>query len=167
MNQAEKTQAIIAAFYEVYNALGYGFIENVYQNALYKELQKRNIPCIAHPKITVNYKDEPVGYYEADIVAYDSVILELKAVSHLMQEHELQLVNYLKATDIEVGLLLNFGPKPEVSRKVFSHYYRDRLAEKNKSASSASSASKKSCGLRHPDHTSIKKSNKIFDEHSE
>ena len=151
MNQAEKTQAIIAAFYEVYNALGYGFIENVYQNALYKELQKWNIPCIAHPKITVYYKDEPVGYYEADIVAYDSVILELKAVSHLVQEHELQLVNYLKATDIEVGLLLNFGPKPEVSRKVFSHYYRDRLAEKNKSASSASSASEESCGLRHPE----------------
>ena len=143
MTQAEKTQEIIAAFYEVYNALGYGFIENVYQNALYRVLQKRGIPCIAHPKITVYYKDEPVGYYEADIVAYDSVILELKAVAHLTMEHEIQLVNYLKATDIEVGLLLNFGPKPEIERKVFSHYYRERLVEKNKSASSASSASEK------------------------
>ena len=64
---------------------------------------------MVHPKITVYYKDEPVGYYEADIVAFDSVILELKAVSHLTQEHEIQLVNYLKATDIEVGLLLNFS----------------------------------------------------------
>lgn len=143
MNQAEKTQEIIAAFYEVYNALGYGFIENVYQNALYKELQKRNIPCVAHPKITVYYKNEPVGYYEADLIVYDSVILELKAVSRLTQEHEIQLVNYLKATDIEVGLLLNFGPKSEVERKVFSRYYRERLAEKNKSASSASSADEK------------------------
>ena len=143
MNQAEKTQEIIAAFYEVYNALGYGFIENVYQNALYKELQKRNIPCVAHPKITVYYKNEPVGYYEADLIVYDSVILELKAVSRLTQEHEIQLVNYLKATDIEVGLLLNFEPKPEVERKVFSRYYRERLAEKNKSASSASSADEK------------------------
>ena len=64
MTQAEKTQEIIAAFYEVYNALGYGFIENVYQNALYRELQKRGIPCIAHPKITVYYKDDHIVIFE-------------------------------------------------------------------------------------------------------
>ena len=80
---------------------------------------RRDIPCVAHPKINVYYKDEVVGYYEADIIVYNSVILELKAVTRLSKEHELQLVNYLKATDIEVGLLLNFGPKPEISRKVF------------------------------------------------
>jgi len=142
-SQANKTEVIINAFYEVYNTLGYGFIENVYQNALYKELLRRNVPCIPHSKINVYYKDEVVGYYEADIVAYDSVILELKAVSALCESHEIQLVNYLKATNIEVGLLLNFGPKPEVKRKVFSLYYRERLKEKNKSASSASSASEK------------------------
>ena len=68
-----------------------------------------------------------MGYYEADIIAYDSIILELKAVSNLNDSHELQLVNYLKATDIEVGLLMNFGPKPEIIRKVFSNYYRERL----------------------------------------
>lgn len=77
---SDKTGEILAAFYEVYNNLGYGFIENVYQNALFKELQRRNIPCVAHPKITVIYKGEPVGYYEADIIVDSSVILELKAV---------------------------------------------------------------------------------------
>ncbi|WP_074435110.1 GxxExxY protein [Bacteroides timonensis] len=138
-----RLNAIISAFYDVYNELGYGFIENVYQNALYRELLRRNIPCVAHPKINVYYKEEIVGYYEADIIVYNSVILELKAVNQLSKEHELQLVNYLKATDIEVGLLLNFGPKPEISRKVFSHYYRECLQENKKSASSALSASKK------------------------
>ena len=144
LTQADKTSAIISAFYDVYKELGYGFIENVYQNALYKELLRRDIPCVAHPKISVYYKNEIVGYYEADIIAYNSVILELKAVSRLSKEHELQLVNYLKATDIEVGLLLNFGPKPEINRKVFSKYYKGCLQQENKeSASSVSSASKK------------------------
>lgn len=125
--QADKTEAIISAFYEVYNTLGYGFIENVYQNALFKELSRRGIPCVAHPKINVYYKGDVVGFYEADIVAYNAIILELKAVSALCENHELQLVNYLKATNIEVGLLLNFGPKPEVRRRVFSLYYREQL----------------------------------------
>lgn len=142
LTQADKTEAIISAFYEVYNTLGYGFIENVYQNALFKELNRRGIPCVAHPKITVYYKGETVGFYEADIIAYGSVILELKAVSTLYESHELQLVNYLKATDIEIGLLLNFGPKPEVKRKVFSKYYREQLKKGIESVSSVLSASK-------------------------
>lgn len=142
LTQADKTEAIISAFYEVYNTLGYGFIENVYQNALFKELNRRGIPCVAHPKITVYYKGETVGFYEADIIAYGSVILELKAVSTLCESHKLQLVNYLKATDIEIGLLLNFGPKPEVKRKVFSKYYREQLKKGIESVSSVLSASK-------------------------
>lgn len=142
LTQADKTEAIISAFYEVYNTLGYGFIENVYQNALFKELNRRGIPCVAHPKITVYYKGETVGFYEADIIAYGSVILELEAVSTLCESHELQLVNYLKATDIEIGLLLNFGPKPEVKRKVFSKYYREQLKKGIDSVSSVLSASK-------------------------
>ena len=73
LTQADKTDAIINAFYDVYNELGYGFIENVYQNALYRELLRRDIPCVAHPKINVYYKDEVVGYYEADIIVYNSV----------------------------------------------------------------------------------------------
>ena len=138
--QAEKTKLIIQAFYTVYNELGYGFIENVYQNALYKELLRMGVPCVAHPKINVYYRGEVVGYYEADIIAFDSVILELKAVNGLLAEHKIQLRNYLKATDIELGLLLNFGPKPEIHREVFSLYYREQLKKRNKSVSSASSA---------------------------
>ena len=138
--QSDKTELIIKAFYTVYNELGYGFIENVYQNALYKELLRMGIPCVAHPKINVYYRGEAVGYHEADIIAFDSVILELKAVSHLMKEHEIQLRNYLKATNIEVGLLLNFGPKPEIHREVFSLYYREQLKKRNESASSVLSA---------------------------
>ena len=141
-SQTDKTEVIINA-YEVYNTLGYGFIENVYQNALFKELCRRGIPCVAHPKINVYYKNEVVGYYEADIIVCDSIILELKAVSALCDNHELQLVNYLKATDIEIGLLLNFGPKPEVKRRVFTKYYRERLKNEKESASSALSASKR------------------------
>lgn len=143
MSQSEETRAIIKAFYTVYNELGYGFIENVYQNALYKELIREGIPCVAHPKIKVLYRGDVVGYYEADIIAFDSIILELKAVNCLKVEHEIQLRNYLKATNIEVGLLLNFGPKPEIHREIFSLYYREQLKEKNKSASSALSADEK------------------------
>ncbi len=137
---SDKTGLILNAFYAVYNELGYGFIENVYQNALYKELCRRGIPCVAHPKINVYYRGEIVGYYEADIIAFDSVILELKAVNRLLKEHEIQLRNYLKATNIEVGLLLNFGPKPEIHREVFSLYYREQLKKRNESASSVLSA---------------------------
>ena len=137
---SDKTGLILNAFYAVYNELGYGFIENVYQNVLYKELCRRGIPCVAHPKINVYYRGEIVGYYEADIIAFDSVILELKAVNRLLKEHEIQLRNYLKATNIEVGLLLNFGPKPEIHREVFSLHYREQLKKRNESASSVLSA---------------------------
>ena len=143
MEQSGKTAIVIKAFYEVYNELGFGFIENVYQNALFKELKHRGIPCVAHPKINVYYKGEAVGYYEADIIVYDSIILELKAVSRLMNEHEMQLRNYLKATDMELGLLLNFGPKPEVRREIFSNYYREQLKENSRTALSVSSAAEK------------------------
>lgn len=114
------TKEIIKAFYEVHNTLGYGFLEQVYQNALYKELKRRGIPCEAQHQIPVYYKGELVGKYVADIVVDNCIILELKAVSVLREEHELQLVNYLKATDYEVGLLLNFGRSGEVKRKIFT-----------------------------------------------
>ena len=132
-----ETRDILSAFYEVYNKLGYGFLEQVYQNALYKELLRRDIPCVPQQPINVYYKGELVGKFVADIVVDDTIILELKAVSALKEEHEVQLVNYLKATGIEVGLLLNFGKKPEFKRKIFSAEYQESL----KSALSASSAS--------------------------
>jgi len=120
----ELTEKIIEAFYCVYNKLGFGFLENVYQNALCFELQKRGFSVEAQKAIDVHYETQVVGKYKADLVVNDLIILELKAVDCLSPEHELQLINYLKATDKEVGLLLNFGMKPEIRRKVFDNDYK-------------------------------------------
>ena len=115
------TDGVIQAFYCVYNELGFGFLENVYQNALYFELIQRGFDVEAQKAIDVYYQTRIVGKNKADLIVNDLVILELKAVDYLVPEHELQLINYLKATDIEVGLLLNFGMKPEIRRKAFNN----------------------------------------------
>lgn len=133
----EETDAIISAFYEVYNALGYGFLERVYQNALYQELKRRGFKCEAQHQIKVYFKGYEIGEYYADIVVNDCIILELKAVETLCRDHELQLVNYLKATHIELGLLLNFGEHPQVRRKVYANERKENLRSSAKSASSA------------------------------
>lgn len=117
----ELTSEIISAFYKVYNELGFGFLEKVYENALYIELLKRGLGVEKQKPIKVQYDGNLVGEYFADLFVNDLVIIELKAVECLIQEHELQLINYLKATDVEVGLLLNFGAKPEIKRKIFSN----------------------------------------------
>ncbi len=116
-----KTRRIIKCFYEVYNTLGYGFLEKVYESALCIELNKNGFVCERQKKIDVYYKDKMIGEYFADILVDGEIILELKAVETLCEEHEFQLINYLKATNIEVGLLLNFGKKPEIKRKIFSN----------------------------------------------
>lgn len=118
---SDLTELIIKCFYKVYNELGYGFLEKVYQNALLIELQNKVLEVESQKQIKVYYQGEVVGNYYADIVVEKVVIIELKAAETLAQEHEFQLINYLKATDIEVGLLLNFGKKPEIKRKIFSN----------------------------------------------
>lgn len=123
MLHEELTREIISAFYEVYNTLGYGFLEQVYQNSLYKELKRLGFKCEPQKQIKVYYKDELVGNYVADMIVQDLIILELKAVKQLLVEHECQLVNYLKATNLEVGLLFNFGPVPQVKRRIFTKDY--------------------------------------------
>jgi len=120
------TSVIINAFYKVYNELGYGFLEKVYQNALYLELLSQGLECKAQHQINVYYGNKKVGEYFADLIVDDCVILELKAAESLCEEHEFQLINYLKATDIEVGLLLNFGQKPQYKRKVFTNKNKKR-----------------------------------------
>lgn len=115
------TDKIIKAFYTVYNELGYGFLEKVYQNALLLELIVIGFTCEKQKPIKVYYHEQVVGEYFADIIINGSVIIELKAVETLVEEHEYQLINYLKATNIEVGLLLNFGRKPQFRRKVFTN----------------------------------------------
>jgi len=117
----ELTDKIIHAFYCVYNELGFGFLENVYQNALYFELLNNGFKVEPQKAIEVYYQTQLVGKYKADLVVNDLIILELKAVDYLVEEHELQLINYLKATNKEVGLLLNFGMKPEIRRKAFNN----------------------------------------------
>jgi GxxExxY protein len=115
------TDKIISVFYGVYNALGYGFLEKVYENALLHELQVQEINSVAQCPIEVFYNGKLVGQYFADIIVESKVIIEIKAAQGIVEEHELQLINYLKATDIEVGLLLNFGKKPEFKRKIFTN----------------------------------------------
>ena len=117
----ELSSIIISAFYDVYNELGYGFLEKVYENALRDELVKRKLEVECQKPIKVFYKENPVGEYFADLIVNNKVILELKARETLCKEHELQLINYLKATKLEVGLLLNFGIKPEIKRKIFTN----------------------------------------------
>ncbi len=118
----EITQEIIGCFYKVYNCLGYGFLEKVYENAMCIELAQTGLQVKAQEKIEVYYNEVVVGTYYADLLIEDKVIIEIKSVSHLLEEHEAQLLNYLKATSIEVGLLLNFGEKAEFKRRAFSNY---------------------------------------------
>ncbi len=115
------TERIIKAFYHVYNTLGYGFLEKVYENALVLTLRKWGLTVAQQVPLKVYFENEVVGEYFADVIVVGCVIIELKASEAIDPGHEAQLVNYLKATDIEVGLLLNFGPKAEFRRKVFAN----------------------------------------------
>ena len=118
---SDLTGAIIGSFYEVYNALGYGFLEKVYENALAHTLRKRGLAVQQQYPISVYFDSVEVGHYVADVVVENLVLLELKASRTLLPEHEAQLLNYLKATSLEVGLLLNFGVRPKIVRKAFSN----------------------------------------------
>lgn len=115
------TEKIIKAFYNVYNALGYGFLEKVYENALVHELRKMGLNVTQQKPIKVYYDTVLVGEYFADIVVESVVIVELKAIEVFHENHSNQLLNYLKATEVEVGLLLNFGRKPQFVRKQNFH----------------------------------------------
>lgn len=119
----ELTEQIIEVFYKVYNTLGHGFLEKVYENAMFHELTLMGLDVKRQHPITVFYDSVEVGSYYADLIVEGLVILELKAADSICEEHEYQLINYLKATDMEVGLLLNFGKKPQVKRKVYSNSY--------------------------------------------
>ncbi len=125
---ADLSEEIIGAFFKVYNTLGYGFAEKVYENALAIELRKRGLKVQPQRGIVVYYEGEVIGEYVADMIVDELILLELKAVRQPLEEHEAQLLNYLKATMIEVGLLLNFGPKAEFRRKVFDNERKGSLA---------------------------------------
>jgi len=112
------TSKIIAAAYKVHNKLGFGFLEKVYENAMFIELLKQKLPVIRQAPLHVIYEQEIVGEFQVDLWVDNQIIVELKSVRQLLESHEVQLVNYLAATQTEVGLLLNFGPTGvEVKRK--------------------------------------------------
>lgn len=121
---SELSGKILKAYYNVYNTLGFGFLEKVYENSMMIELRKFGLHCSQQQHIDVFYDEERVGDYFADIIVEDTIIIELKAAKTLLPEHEAQLVNYLRATDIEVGLLLNFGKKPQHKRRVLTEDYK-------------------------------------------
>ena len=121
MKHKDLTAKIIECSYKVHRTLGFGFLESVYQNALMVELIEAGLKAEKEKRILVTYNGHVVGDYISDIVVDDMVILELKSTKELHPSHEVQLVNYLKATGMEVGLLINFGEKLEIKRKVLNH----------------------------------------------
>lgn len=120
----EITEKIIKSYFKVYNTLGYGFLEKVYENAFAIELRKNGLEVRCQYPISVKYDSEIVGKYYADIIVNDIIIIEIKAAKEISEEHECQLINYLKATDIELGLLMNFGKGAEYRRKIFMNTYK-------------------------------------------
>ena len=116
---SDLTEKIIGCAYDVFNTLGHGFLEKVYENAMMVKLRKKDLASLQQEPVNVYFEDELVGEYFADIIVENKVIVELKAVTELSKLHEVQLVNYLKATGIKVGLLINFGEKIKVVRRVF------------------------------------------------
>ena len=121
MLHAEITDSILKAFYKVYNTLGYGFLEKVYENSMRIELTNMHLIVDQQRNIKVYYDNDQVGDYYADLLVNGLIIVELKAAENICEEHEAQLLNYLKATNIEVGLLLNFGKEPQFRRKYFTN----------------------------------------------
>ncbi len=118
---AELTGKVIGVFYDVYNELGFGFAEEVYHQAMVLALREAKFQIESKAKIPVYFRGRAIANYEADILVEGVLILELKAASALDSAHEAQLLNYLRATDIELGLLLNFGTKPTVRRRIFDN----------------------------------------------
>jgi len=121
LKHSDITGEIIRSFYKVYNSLGYGFLEKVYENSLALELREAGLLVIQQKPISVYYRGVVVGEYFADLLVEDAVLVELKVASKIIAAHEAQLLNYLRATNIEVGLLLNFGETPDHKRKLYTN----------------------------------------------
>jgi GxxExxY protein len=122
LKHREITSEILHAFFKrVYQQLGYGFLEKVYENAMAIELQNMGLKVQQQAQIDVYYEEQAVGRYVADLVVEDAVIVEIKTSRQMLKEHEAQLLNYLRATPYEVGLVLNFGPRPDFRRKAYDN----------------------------------------------
>lgn len=123
----EISKPILKIFYDVYNELGYGFLEKVYQNAMYFELKAQGYKVEAQKQIKVYFRNQLVGEFYADLLIENTIIVELKACEYLISSHIAQLINCLKSTQIEVGLLLNFGETPDFKRLVYTNNRKSNL----------------------------------------
>lgn len=135
---SDLTEQIISAYYEVYGELGGGFLESVYEEAMAVVLKSRGISFQKQVAIPVWFRGEKIGFYEADLVVNGCVLVELKACKALDAAHQAQLLHYLRATDIEIGLLLNFGPRPQVRRLAFDNQRKKISVPLRKSAANGS-----------------------------
>jgi len=123
----ELTETVIQAFYEVYNELGHGFLESVYEEAIHRVLRQKTVQVQRQSPLPVWFRGEQIGEFRADLIVANAVIVELKAARALEPSHEAQLRNYLRASNLEVGLLLNFGPVPRIKRMVFANDKKKNL----------------------------------------
>ncbi len=121
LKHGELTSKVLRVFYDVYNELGYGFLESVYRESMRLALQDAGLKVGIEVPIPVHFKGHTVGNFKADMLIDDKVLLELKCARLLDRSHEAQLLHYLRATDIEVGLLLNFGTRPQFRRLLFDN----------------------------------------------
>lgn len=151
--EGELSHRIIGAFYYVYNGLGYGFLESVYRRALARELTRRGLHVVVDAPAEVRFDGEVVGVFRSDILVESRIVLELKAARALSPADEIQVLNYLRATDLELGLLLHFGPKPQFRRFIDTRPVRrsGALGGSGDSRRSVSSASSASPSARHDD----------------
>jgi GxxExxY protein len=121
LRYADITEVVIGSFYDVYNELGHGFLESVYRDALGLALQSKGIHVDREKAVQVKFRGQVVGLFRTDLVVQDSVVVELKCARTIDRMHEAQLLNYLKATEFEVGLLLNFGVRPQFRRMLLDN----------------------------------------------
>ena len=126
LRYAELTNKVIGAFYDVYNELGHGFLESVYRQAMQLALMELGLRVESERPMVVFFRGKAVGEFRADLVVEDTLVLELKATRSLDPSHEAQLLNYLRATRMEVGLLLNFGERPEFKRLLYDNERKAR-----------------------------------------
>jgi GxxExxY protein len=136
LKHRELTEKIIGVFYEVYNELGHGFLESIYEQALAIALAQAGMKVERQIAVSVWFRRRQIGDFRADMLADGKVLLELKAARAIDQAHEKQLLNYLRATDIEVGLLLNFGVKPQFRRLVYENERKKIRVDPRESAAS-------------------------------
>ena len=135
MKEEALTQELIGIFYTVYNDLGHGFLESIYRKAFALQLTRNGIYFEQQKEMHIRYLGVDLGQFFADLVVQSSVIVELKAVAAIEKAHERQLLNYLRASDLEVGLVLNFGPKPQIRRMIFDN--EKKLEQRSTSAGQA------------------------------